>query len=82
MKKSIKDKVVQVFKEYQVDIMKMESDPTKIEADKAKREEALEATKKARQEKGAEKEKLLEEQREKERRMKEEAYKQNFAKKE
>lgn len=49
------------------DLKQQESDPKKLEEDKRKREEAQQATQKARDEKGAEKERLLEEQRERER---------------
>jgi len=54
------------------DLSKYESDPTKIEADKKAREDAALATKKAREEKGAEKDKIFEDQRLKEQKMKEE----------
>ena len=43
--------------------MQAEADPKKLEEDKKKREESILATQKAREEKGAEKERLLELQR-------------------
>ena len=60
LKKYAKEKMVNVFREYEVDLLKMEGDPKKLEEDKKKREEAILATQKAKEEKGAEKEKLLE----------------------
>lgn len=70
IKKNGKEKIIQAFKQMEIELMQAEGDPKKLEEDKKKREENLEATKKAREEKGAEKERLLEEQREKERKLK------------
>ena len=60
------------------EIMNAESDPKKLEEDKLKREANLIAVQKAREENGAEKERLLEEQKKKENILKEEARKKNF----
>jgi len=60
IKKSAKEKIVQVFKQMEIELMQAEADPKKLEEDKKRREENQEATKKAREEKGAEKERLLE----------------------
>lgn len=82
VKKNAKEHIMKVFKDLENDLMQQESDPKKLEEDKKKREEAYLATQKARDEKGAEKDRLLEEQRQRERAAKEEAYRQHFAKKE
>jgi predicted transcriptional regulator len=70
IKKNAKAKIIEVFKHLEEELMKYESDPNKIEEDSKKREENLLATQKAKEEKGAEKERLLEEQRMKEKRLK------------
>jgi activator of HSP90 ATPase len=49
-----------VLKDFREDLAKFESDPEKLAKDRAAREEATKATQKARLEKGAEKERLLE----------------------
>ena len=58
--------------------MKQEGDPNKLEEDRKKREENLVATQKAKEEKGAEKERLFEEQRQKEKKLKEVALAKSF----
>jgi hypothetical protein len=78
LKKSVKPKIIEIFKHLEGELVKVEGDPAKLEEDKKKREEMQVATQKAREEKGAEKERLLEEQKEKERRLKEEAMTKNF----
>ena len=78
VKKSAKAKIIEVFRHLEEELVKQESDPLKLEEDKKKREEIQVATQKAREEKGAEKERLLEEQREKERRLKEDAMYRNY----
>ena len=55
IKKNVKDKIVGVFKQMEVELMQAESDPRKLEEDKKKREENVLATQKAREEKGNEK---------------------------
>ena len=72
LKKNLKVQMKQQFLNFQEDLAKFESDPAKLEADRKQREEAQLATTKAREEKGEEKERLLQEQKEKELRMKEE----------
>jgi len=67
-----KELIENILKNFNEELTKIESDPSKIEKDKKAREEASVATKKALEEKGAEKDKIFEEQRMKEQKMKEE----------
>ena len=78
IKKNAKDKMIQIFKSLEHELMSVEADPKKLEEDKKKREENLLAVKKAKEEKGAEKERMLEAQREKEKQLKEEAMKKKY----
>jgi hypothetical protein len=78
LKKNVKAKIIEVFKHLEEELMRQEGDPAKIEEDRKKREENLLATQKAKEEKGAEKERLLDEQRLKEKRLKEEALAKSF----
>lgn len=78
IKKSAKGKIIEVFRHLEEELVKQESDPLKLEEDRKKREEIQLATQKAREEKGAEKERLLMEQKEKERRLKEDAMYRNY----
>ena len=73
LRKNAKGKMIEIFKHLEEALMKEEGDPVKLAEDKRKREENLVATQKAKEEKGAEKERLLDEQKEKERKLKEEA---------
>ena len=68
--KTLKQNYVDLFKHFAEDLQKIEGDPEKLEADKRKREVAMVEMNKAREDKGLEKERLLEEQRQKEKQMK------------
>jgi hypothetical protein len=48
IKKSAKAKIIEVFRHLEEELVKQESDPSKLEEDRKKREELQVATKKAR----------------------------------
>ena len=53
IKKNVKAQIVEVFRHLEEELVKKESDPSKIQQDKKKREQSQLATQKAREEKGA-----------------------------